>query len=295
MARSRNIKPGFFKNEDLAECSPWVRLCFVGLWTLADREGRLEDRHKRIKGELFPFDTIEVEPLLVELERWRFIKRYQVADGRYIQIVKFVEHQAPHGTEKDSTIPNENGYLTTYERNKNGFTTGGSRLVHHSVTVDDGIPAQPDNSYLTVNDSSPRGGHNSLIPDSLIRDSEPAAKTHTDLLRTGESPPVCASPPTPSGLVCLAMRDAGIADTNPSHPVLLALLDAGATPGEFGHAAALAIRKGKPDFNYALGIVKKQRDDAEKLGQRQGAPPAKGRAAAVENFGKTDYGQGGRL
>jgi len=35
--RARNIKPGFFSNEDLAECSPWSRLCFAGLWLLADR------------------------------------------------------------------------------------------------------------------------------------------------------------------------------------------------------------------------------------------------------------------
>ena len=39
MSRSRNIKPGFFKNEHLAECQPLARLLFIGLWTLADREG----------------------------------------------------------------------------------------------------------------------------------------------------------------------------------------------------------------------------------------------------------------
>ena len=65
--RARNIKPGFFKNEDLAECSPWARLCFAGLWTLADRDGRLEDRPKRIKAELFAFDAVDVDPLLGEL------------------------------------------------------------------------------------------------------------------------------------------------------------------------------------------------------------------------------------
>ena len=66
MARARNIKPGLYKNEDLAECSVWARYIFPGMWMLADREGRLEDRPKRIKGELLPYDSIEVEPLLVE-------------------------------------------------------------------------------------------------------------------------------------------------------------------------------------------------------------------------------------
>lgn len=106
MARARNIKPGFFKNEELAECSPWARLCFAGLWTLADREGRLEDRPKRIKGELFAFDSIEIEPVLDELEAHGFILRYDPSDGghRAIQIVKFNHHQTPHYSEKRSVI-----------------------------------------------------------------------------------------------------------------------------------------------------------------------------------------------
>lgn len=104
MARARNIKPGFFKNEDLAECSLAARLCFAGLWTLADREGRLEDRPKRIKGELFPFDSFEVEPLLCELAARGFILRYEVDGARCIQVSKFSEHQTPHYTEKASVI-----------------------------------------------------------------------------------------------------------------------------------------------------------------------------------------------
>lgn len=105
MARARNIKPGLYKNEDLAECSVWARYIFPGMWMLADREGRLEDRPKRIKGELLPYDSIEVEPLLVELSGKGFIVRYEVDGQRYIQIAKFSEHQAPHVREQASTIP----------------------------------------------------------------------------------------------------------------------------------------------------------------------------------------------
>jgi len=105
MARARNIKPGFFTNEDLAECTPWARLCFAGLWTLADREGRLEDRPKRVKGLLFPSDTIDVEPLLEELARWRFILRYEVDGRRLIQILAFHKHQNPHHREPPSDLP----------------------------------------------------------------------------------------------------------------------------------------------------------------------------------------------
>jgi hypothetical protein len=104
MARARNIKPGFYKNEDLAECSIWARFIFPGLWMLADRDGRLEDRPKRIKGELLPFDGQDVEPLLAELQARGFLVRYQNSAGSFIQITKFSNHQTPHYSEKASVI-----------------------------------------------------------------------------------------------------------------------------------------------------------------------------------------------
>ena len=56
MARARNIKPAIMDNDDLAELAPLTRLLFVYLWMLADREGRLEDRPKRIAAQALPFD-----------------------------------------------------------------------------------------------------------------------------------------------------------------------------------------------------------------------------------------------
>ena len=64
MARARNIKPGFFRNADLAELPIEARLLFIGLWTIADREGRMEDRPKQIKMELFPADSLDCDDLL---------------------------------------------------------------------------------------------------------------------------------------------------------------------------------------------------------------------------------------
>lgn len=105
MARARQFKPGFFRNEDLAECEFSTRLCFAGLWQLADREGRLEDRPKRIKGELFAFDSVEVDPMLQELAARGFIVRYRVGDLALIQVVNFAKHQNPHHREAASTLP----------------------------------------------------------------------------------------------------------------------------------------------------------------------------------------------
>lgn len=96
MARSRNIKPAFFKNETLAECAPLARLLFAGLWCLADRVGRLEDRPKRIRAEILPYDDGCVDDILNELHNAGFILRYGVGEKRYIQVVNFGKHQNPH-------------------------------------------------------------------------------------------------------------------------------------------------------------------------------------------------------
>lgn len=56
MARARNIKPSFFTNLELGECSPLARLLFIGLWCIADRKGRLEDKPKQIKIQTIPYD-----------------------------------------------------------------------------------------------------------------------------------------------------------------------------------------------------------------------------------------------
>jgi DNA-binding MarR family transcriptional regulator len=103
--RARYIKPGLYKNEHLAECDPLTRLLFTGLWCMADREGRLEDRPKRIKAELLPYDNADVDAMLNDLSAHGFIQRYEVDGGRYIQIVNFTKHQRPHTNEVQSTIP----------------------------------------------------------------------------------------------------------------------------------------------------------------------------------------------
>ena len=105
MARARNIKPGFFMNDDLAKIEPLGRLLFIGLWTIADRDGRLEDRPARIKVETLPYDNCDVDRLLDDLARFGFIIRYEVDGVRYIQITNFTKHQNPHKNEKDSEIP----------------------------------------------------------------------------------------------------------------------------------------------------------------------------------------------
>lgn len=106
MARARNIKPGFFKNEVLGVADPLYSLLFEGLWVLADRAGRLEDRPLRIKGEVFPYrDGLNVDAMLNWLESNGFIRRYTAQGKKCILVLEFVKHQNPHKNETESELP----------------------------------------------------------------------------------------------------------------------------------------------------------------------------------------------
>jgi hypothetical protein len=105
MSRARNIKPGFFKNDLLAECNPLARILFTGLWCEADREGRLEDRPKRLKADCLPYDDCDVGELLNELADREFITRYECDGKKYIAVNEFLKHQNPHAREVPSSIP----------------------------------------------------------------------------------------------------------------------------------------------------------------------------------------------
>lgn len=105
MARARTIKPGFFTNDTLGSLPPVVRLLFAGLWTISDRNGRLEDRPVRIKALLLPYDSVNVNKALTTLADSGFIVRYQLDGAKYIEIANFRKHQTPHLKEGESTIP----------------------------------------------------------------------------------------------------------------------------------------------------------------------------------------------
>jgi hypothetical protein len=108
MARSRIIKPEFFQNEELVALPPIARLLFIGLWQLADRDGRQEDRPGKIKLAILPADDCDVDDLLRQLAEKELIVRYEVAGTRYLAIPKFLAHQCPHISEKSKGIPPPN-------------------------------------------------------------------------------------------------------------------------------------------------------------------------------------------
>lgn len=116
--RARNLKPGFFKNDVLAECDPLARILFSGLWCMADREGRMECHPKRIKIEILPYDNCDVVKLLEQLMVKGFIIIYRYDNQNYLEIPSFTQHQNCHMREPASTIqaPCENESCTVAAR-----------------------------------------------------------------------------------------------------------------------------------------------------------------------------------
>ena len=114
LMRARTLKPGFFNNEVLCSLPPLARILFEGLWCIADKNGRLEDRPKRIRAEVFPYEDFQALPkcsdssfftfdeLLDMLEQAGFVQRYITDAGqRLIQIPRFRDHQKPYKDEPD--------------------------------------------------------------------------------------------------------------------------------------------------------------------------------------------------
>jgi hypothetical protein len=181
MARSRNIKPSFFCNELLVELPFETRLLFIGLWTLADREGLLEDRPKRIKMALFPADNIDIDASLSLLAESGFLVRYNHCGSNYIQVVNFGKHQNPHHKEAASIIPEPDNY--TDEPNND---SGNAEASPEPAL---GEPEASPVLAVLIPDS--------LIPDSLQSDSSvvESVVTQTELRENEENTALASDEP----------------------------------------------------------------------------------------------------
>lgn len=279
MARARNIKPGFFKNEQLVEHDFGTRLLFIGLWTLADREGRLEDRPKRIKMELFPADDYNVEKGLNELAKSGFIQRYTVGEARYILIINFLRHQNPHHREPPSTIPEPQA-----SPGLDGDAKGSKpEVLTRSLSNESPGPApgetqaRPEQARGEPQESRA----DSLIPDSLIPDSLiPERSAHA---------PPSGGNGTKRGRVCATLRAAGVSVTA-GNPLLVQWVEDGVTDEHLTEAVARARDRKPPPaaipaayFDPILREVMSQKPNGVKR-----------HVAAVPetDFSKLDYSKG---
>ncbi len=173
MARARMIKPGFFTNEELPDLPAHTRLFFIGLWTIADREGRLEDRPRKIKAEIFPHENIEIEPMLCSLGEKGFLQRYSVDGSAYIQIVNFQKHQRPHHNESESIIPEppkdfpRSKALSTKDESASAFNIDTRTLNIDSLNDDADVPPAKKQAPSASQEKTPRKKPETFVPDDF--------------------------------------------------------------------------------------------------------------------------------
>lgn len=118
MARIRTIKPDFFRHGDLFDAEKEsklpLRIAYIGLWTVCDREGRFKWKPRDLKVDCLPFDDVDFSRVLDALETRGFVVKYAVDGKEYGVIPSFTAHQIINNKESVSQLPepNENNILT---------------------------------------------------------------------------------------------------------------------------------------------------------------------------------------
>ena len=101
MARIRTIKPEFWRSPDIMQLDHFQRLLYIGLWNLADDEGRGTCDHASIAADLFltefslnPHGTITaVSNAFNEYSIRGMVTVYEVGNRQYFQINNWKDHQ----------------------------------------------------------------------------------------------------------------------------------------------------------------------------------------------------------
>ena len=122
----RTVKPELFIHETLFDLE-WktglpIRLGWIGLFTVCDREGRFEWRPRQIKLAVLPWDQVDFGKVLDALVGIGLVVRYQVNGRSFGYIPTWKSHQRinvkesasvlPPPPEKQVNSPTEEGELT---------------------------------------------------------------------------------------------------------------------------------------------------------------------------------------
>lgn len=123
MARIRTIKPEFWTDDKITECSLSARLLFIGIWNFSDDAGNLDRSAKQIKARVFPVDNVDCESLIKELITHGLLTEYSVSDKKYLHIPGFADHQVINRPSKPVVPPYEDSLSTPVPLTEESVTT----------------------------------------------------------------------------------------------------------------------------------------------------------------------------
>lgn len=88
----RSLRPAFFADTKMAQLTPYARILYMGLWCIADDEGRGRYLPKQIEGEVFPHEQVDIRGFLGELITAGRIVVYEAGGEPYFHIPTFLTH-----------------------------------------------------------------------------------------------------------------------------------------------------------------------------------------------------------
>jgi hypothetical protein len=118
LSRIRSIHPGLFTDDSFMEASAYSRLLIIGIWTEAWDDAVFQWRPTTLKARIFPGDSVDIVPLLEELERLNFVKSIEIEGKKYGVIRNFRKYQRPKKPNSSGLLPaelREYAFLTNEE------------------------------------------------------------------------------------------------------------------------------------------------------------------------------------
>ncbi len=109
MARIRNIKPEFWADPELTQCSRDARLLYIAMWNFADEHKRISLNPRYLRGECFPLDDDVTDSMVAEwieeLSVQGNVLPYEVGGKRYGVIQSLDKHNRLQPERMKSKIP----------------------------------------------------------------------------------------------------------------------------------------------------------------------------------------------
>jgi hypothetical protein len=104
--RIRSIKPSFWRSLSMSKLPLQTRHHFIGLWGVADDEGRAIEDPRLLKGDLWSLDprvsSRQIGTMQVELAAAGKLWRYTDGEKTYFEIVNWKDHQKINHPQKSS-------------------------------------------------------------------------------------------------------------------------------------------------------------------------------------------------
>jgi len=154
MARSRMIRPEFFDDEKLSECSVSARLLFISMWVNSDDYGVVKGSPRWLKAQAFPYDEIPisvVEADLTSLQRIQCIIPYTHNGETYFYIRNWDKYQTVNRPSK--------------LRNPKPPADISSRLTEHSVSTH--APLTDETETETETEKNPLSGKPDRVDEKV--------------------------------------------------------------------------------------------------------------------------------